>query len=98
MGVVSLALSDLADQSMLLVGPRDNGGIAEQPIGLQSRDVVAFAGSPPQSLLVQDRDVAAPILDEPAPFQTTHHIGHPRSPDTQHHPQEFMGEQKIFPK
>ncbi len=80
---------------MLLVDPWCAGGIAEQPIELQSRNVVAFAGARPQRLVIEDRDVAAPIADQPGFLQAPHHLGDGRSPDTEHHSEEFMGEQKI---
>ena len=80
---------------MLLVGPWRDGRIAKQPIEFQSRDVVAFAGPLLQSLVIEDGDVAAPIPDKPCLLQASHHIGDRRSPDTEHHSQEFVGEQKI---
>src|SRR5712664_1841310 len=88
-------LSDFADQSMPFVGPWREGGIAKQPIEFQFRDLVAFAGSLPQSLVVENRDVPPPIADKPGFLQGAHHIGDRGSPHAQHHPQEFMGEQKV---
>src|SRR5260370_17041231 len=73
---VSRGLSDFADQSMLLVDPWCAGGIAEPPIELQSRNVVAFAGARPQRLVLEDRAVAAPIPHQPAFFQPPPHLGH----------------------
>jgi hypothetical protein len=88
-------LSDFADQSMPFIGPRREGGIAKQAIEFQFRDLVAFAGSLPQSLVVEDRDVPPPIPDKPGFLQGAHHIGDRGSPHAQHHPQEFVGEQKV---
>src|ERR1700730_9321496 len=86
-GLFSL-LSDFADQSMLLVGPRREPGIAKQPIKFLSRYVVAFAGALPQGLGLENGDMAAPIPDKPRFLQRAHHIGDRGSPDTEHHPQE----------
>ena len=41
----SRGLSDLADQSVLLVGPGRNSRIAQQPVKFQFRDLVALAGA-----------------------------------------------------
>src|ERR1700730_2111693 len=80
---------------MLLVGPWRERGIAKQPIEFQFRYVVAFAGALPQGLGSENGDMAATIPDKPRLLQRAHHIRDSRSPDTEHHPQEFLGEQKI---
>ena len=90
-----MVLSDFADQPMRLVGPRRERGIAEQPVKFQSRYVVAFAGAGPQSLLIEDGDVAAPISDEPCFLQASHDIGDGCSPHAEHHSEKFMGQQEI---
>ena len=80
---------------VLFIGPWGHDRIAKQPVKFQFRDLVALAGALPQGLVVEDRDVAAPIADNPGLLQGAHRIGHRRTPDPEHHPQEFMGEQKI---
>src|SRR6202011_6131988 len=81
-------LSDFADQPMLLVGPRRERGIAKQPVEFPFRNIVAFAGAVPQTVVIEDRDVAAPITDKPRFLKGPHDIGDRGSPYSQHHPQE----------
>src|SRR5882672_11016156 len=56
-------LPDFADQSVRLVGPWCDGGIAKHAIEFKLRDVVAFAGALLQRFVIEDRHVAAPVAD-----------------------------------
>ena len=82
----ALDLSDFADQSMPFIGPWRGGRIAQQPIKFQLGDVVAFAGSAMQSLLIEDGDVAPPVADKSGLLQGTHHVGDRGAPHAEHHP------------
>ena len=88
-------LSNLAYQTMRFIGPWRDRGIAEQPIEFEFRNAVAFAGPLLQRLMIEDPDVAAPIVDQPGFLQGTHHVGHRCAPDAEHHAEEFMREQEI---
>ena len=91
----SSGLSDFADQSVLLAGPRRGGCIAKQPVECALVNVVAFAGPLVQMRVIEDRDMTAPIVDQPRSLQAAHHIGDGRTPHPKHHSQEFMGEKEI---
>src|SRR5947209_2025631 len=70
--------------------------MSQQPVELFLADQVAFAGAPFEAGSVEDRHASATVFDKFPALQFTRNLGHAGAPDTKHHSQKFLGEQKLI--